>query len=122
MNMRTESGRSRMRIPVWKILILGIALTVNATLFSRLAWGPQSIIAYRELSEQQTVLEEKIAAADADNAAVSKQIRLLQSDDKYVEKMIRRRLNFVRDNEILYLFSDREDAFGHRVHADDGKN
>ena len=115
MNMRTESGRSRMRIPVWKILILGIALTVNATLFSRLAWGPQSIIAYRELSEQQTVLEEKIAAADADNAAVSKQIRLLQSDDKYVE-------NFVRDNEILYLFSDREDAFGQRVHADDGKN
>ena len=122
MNMRTESGRSRMRIPVWKILILGIALTVNATLFFFFLWGPQSIIAYRELSEQQTVLEEKIAAADADNAAVSKQIRLLQSDDKYVEKMIRRRLNFVRDNEILYLFSDREDAFGQRVHADDGKN
>lgn len=122
MNMRSEPGRSRTRIPVWKLLILGIALTVNATLFSRLAWGPQSVIAYRELSEQQTVLEEKIAAADADNAAVSRQIRLLQSDDKYVEKMIRRRLNFVRDNEILYLFSDRQDAFGQRDHADDGKN
>lgn len=118
--MRPEPKRSR--TPIWKLLILAIAFMVNVTLCSRLVWGPQSIIAYREFSGQQQVLEEKIAEADAANADLSRQIRLLQSDDKYVEKMIRRRLNFVRDNEILYLFPDREDAFGQRVHADDGKN
>ena len=121
MNMRPAEPR-RSHTPIWKLLIVGIALMVNATLFSRLVWGPQSIIAYRELSEQQQVLEERIAGADAANAVLSRQIRLLQSDDAYVEKMIRRRLNFVRDNEILYLFPDREDAFGQRVYADDGKN
>ena len=39
-------------------------------------------------------------------ADLSREIRLLQTDDSYVEKMIRQRLNYVRKNEILYLFDE----------------
>ena len=38
------------------------------------------------------------------NLSLSREIRLLQTDQKYVEKMIRQRLHYLRDNEILYLF------------------
>ena len=38
----------------------------------------------------------------------------------YVEKMIRQRLNFVRSNEILYLFTEDANARGALPH--DGKN
>ena len=34
----------------------------------------------------------------------SQEIRLLQYDDKYLEKGKRNRMNFVRENEILYIF------------------
>ena len=59
-------------------------------------------------------------AFDAVNAGLSREIRLLQSDEKYVEKMIRQRLNFVRSNEILYLFTEDANARGALPH--DGKN
>ena len=57
---------------------------------------------------------------DVVNAGLSREIRLLQSDEKYVEKMIRQRLNFVRSNEILYLFTEDANARGALPH--DGKN
>ena len=49
-------------------------------------------------------LQNEIASLDAQNLSLSKEIRLLQSDNKYVEKVIRQRLHYVRDNEILYIF------------------
>ena len=39
-----------------------------------------------------------------ERAALSREIRLLKTDPAYVEKVIRQRLNYVRKNEILYLF------------------
>ncbi len=109
-------------VPVWRLLVGGIALLINVTLVFRLMWGPQSILSYHEFSEQQAELNRKIAEVDAVNAALSRQIRLLQSDEKYVEKMIRHRLNFVRDNEILYLFSDGQESSSQRVQDNDRKN
>lgn len=90
----------------WKGPILCIALFVNAMLMYRLITGPQSLMSYRELNEQYESLNKEIASVDTANASLSREILLLQSDEKYLEKMIRHRLNFVRDNEILYLFSD----------------
>ncbi len=119
MNIYTN-GSSRDSRPVfWKSLILVVAVVVNATLVFRLFWGPQSIVSYRELVAQHTELTEEIERYDAVNAALSREIRLLQSDEKYVEKMIRQRLNFVRGNEILYLFTGNTSS---GASADEGKN
>ena len=52
------------------------------------------------------------AALDEKRAALSREIRLLKTDPAYVEKVIRQRLNYVRKNEILYLFDkSREDSW-----------
>ena len=87
-------------------LVLGISLVLNLLLFYNLIWGTSGAISYNELRERCAALEERIKRISEDNLSLSKEIRLLQSDEKYIEKMIRNRLNFVRGNEILYIFPD----------------
>lgn len=103
-----------------KVFILILAIIVNVVLASRLLWGPQSLVSYRELASQYAELLKERDGFDVVNAGLSREIRLLQSDEKYVEKMIRQRLNFVRSNEILYLFTEDANARGALPH--DGKN
>lgn len=104
-----------------RLCFLGLALALNLVLVGRLVWGGQGLISYRELKSQHEALEKDIKEAEAVNLALSREIRLLQSDDRYVEKMIRKRLNFVRDNEIVYLFPDAPEARP-GVGPDEGKN
>lgn len=84
--------------------VFAVAVLLNMVLLYTLIWGERGIIAYKELRLRCNALEERIRQAGADNLELSKEIRLLQSDEKYIEKTIRNRLNFVRDNEILYIF------------------
>ena len=105
MNVRSTANTSS-KATLWKVFILILAIIVNVVLASRLLWGPE-------------LLKER-DGFDVVNAGLSREIRLLQSDEKYVEKMIRQRLNFVRSNEILYLFTEDANARGALPH--DGKN
>ena len=59
---------------------------------------------YRNLNDSLESIEDEIAVQDETNAALSREIRLLQTDSAYMERAIRQRLNFVRDNEIIYVF------------------
>ena len=54
--------------------------------------------------EKQSELSQELAALNEQRASLSREIRLLKTDPDYVEKVIRQRLNYVRKNEILYLF------------------
>ena len=119
MSVRNGSSAGA-KATVWKMVILAIAVIVNAVLAFRLLWGQQSLVSYRELAAQHLELAKARDDFDAVNAVLSREIRLLQSDEKYVEKMIRQRLNFVRSNEILYLFTDESNLRGALPH--DGKN
>ena len=112
MNTYNSKGSGSSGAVFWRSLILVLALVVNASLVFRLVWGPRSVVSYRELAAQHAELEQEIERYDAINAALSREIRLLQTDGRYVEKMIRQRLNFVRSNEILYLFETDDGAFG----------
>jgi cell division protein FtsB len=85
-------------------IVLVFSLLLNFVLAYNLVWGKSGAIAYMELRERCDTLESRIAAAGEQNLELSREIRLLQSDAKYIEKMIRNRLNFVRGNEILYIF------------------
>ena len=97
-------------------ILLGIAILFNAMLLARLLWGAP---AWQTLRDREADLEDRVAVLDSLNAALSQEIRLLQSDSVYVERAIRQRLNFVRDNEILYLFEEQESR---GASANDSKN
>lgn len=85
-------------------VVFAISVLLNLVLVYNLIWGNSGAIAYEELRTRCEDLEERIQRIADSNLALSKEIRLLQSDEKYIEKMIRNRLNFVRNNEILYIF------------------
>ncbi len=106
----------------WRVFILLALFAVNVALFFRMVWGPQGVIAYRNLKAQHVALEARLTELDRGNLALSREIRLLQTDDKYIEKMIRRRLHYVRDNEILYLFSESQFPTRSGAVSDAGKN
>ena len=94
-----------------KLLFLVLVLLLNAALFSRLMWGSGSIYAWNALKEKQSELSQELAALNAQRASLSREIRLLKTDPDYVEKVIRQRLNYVRKNEVLYLFDkNRQDG------------
>ncbi|MCH5277231.1 MAG: septum formation initiator family protein [Desulfovibrionaceae bacterium] len=90
----------------WKSAILALALFMNLTLAFRLLWGDQSVVAWRALKARLGQMTVELRDLDKRRADLSREIRLLQTDDSYVEKMIRQRLNYVRGNEILYLFDE----------------
>lgn len=87
-----------------KMLFLVLLLLLNAALFSRLMWGSGSIHSWYALKEKHSEVSQELCALNEKRAALSREIRLLKTDPDYVEKVIRQRLNYVRENEILYLF------------------
>ena len=89
---------------LWKLVLLALAIALNLALASRLIWGSNSLYVWRMLKETQNELSDELAKLDEKRAALSREIRLLKTDPAYVEKVIRQRLNYVRKNEILYLF------------------
>lgn len=106
----------------WRTFILLTLGVVNALLFYRMVWSQNGLIAFRDLKEQHAALEARVAELDRSNLILSREIRLLQSDNVYVEKMIRQRLHYVRDNEILYLFTDAQASQRPGVAPHEGKN
>jgi cell division protein FtsB len=85
-------------------IVLTLSIVLSVVLIYNLIWGKSGAIAYTELKERSKVLEERITRIGEQNVELSREIRLLQSDAKYIEKMIRNRLNFVRNDEVLYVF------------------
>ena len=107
---------------VTRRLVLGISVILNLLLFYNLIWGGSGAISYNALRERCTALEDRIKRINEENLALSKEIRLLQSDEKYIEKMIRNRLNFVRGNEILYIFPDETKVESSGVQLNEAKD
>lgn len=85
--------------------LLVVALLLNIALFSRILLGSYN---WKTLKEQESQLSEELDELNAKRMALSREIRLLKTDPAYVEKIIRQRLNYVRKNEILYRFEEKE--------------
>ncbi|MDR2743982.1 MAG: septum formation initiator family protein [Desulfovibrio sp.] len=91
---------------IWRVFILVALTLINVALFGRMIWGSTGLLEYRELKNQHAALQKQLEKLDAKNLSLSREIRMLQSDRQYMEKMIRRHLHYVRENEVLYLFDN----------------
>ncbi len=94
---------------------------LDILLLGKVIWGPTGIMEYQSLNRQYASLKDKIATLDASNMALSRDIRLMQSDSRYAEKMVRQKLHYLRDNEMVYLFAN-PDASRVGAASNDGKN
>lgn len=107
---------------MWYRIIFAISIVLNVALLSQLIWSDYGFTSYREITEQYNELEGRIEDFNRKNVELSREIRLLQSDKSYIERMIRSRWNFVKDDEVLYIFSETGPSHNTGAAPDDGKN
>lgn len=103
-------------------LVFIVSLVLNLVLLYSLIGGQQGIVEYNRLYDQCRKLEERIVLLDEENVALSREIRLLQTDEKYLEKVIRSRLHFIKDNEIRYIFPGEPESESSGALAHEAKN
>lgn len=85
-------------------LLLALILFCNAILLYNLIWSDKGIFAYFDLKNHQKQLKVRIEALAGRSLDLSQEIRWLKSDRAFTEKMTRAHGNYLRDNEIIYLF------------------
>jgi cell division protein FtsB len=72
-----------------------------STLLGKL--GPRDLIA---LQSHRAALEARRDQLAADNAEFRTLIQNLRSNDRYIERLIRRELGYARPDELVYKFAD----------------
>lgn len=87
-------------------LLIGLLVFFNLFLFFRLIWSGQGIFAYFDLKGRHELLREQLKATDRKSLELSREIRRLKNNRSYQEKVIRDRMNFIKENEILYVFPE----------------
>jgi cell division protein FtsB len=90
----------------WLSLIFGgvlVMLLLSALLGSL---GPRDLLA---LQSHRAALEARRDKLEADNTAFRTRIQKLRSDDRYIERLIRRELGYARPDELVYKFADDKD-------------
>ena len=107
---------------MWYRIIFVVSIVLNLALLSQLIWSDYGVTAYLEIKDQYIDLERRIEDFNRKNLELSREIRLLQSDKNYIERMIRSRWNFVREDEVLYIFSETGPSHNAGAAPDDGKN
>jgi cell division protein FtsB len=93
-------------------LIALLLVAANSWLAFQLFLGDNGV---RDLVLQKSRYEEMVRRDQELKDAgrrMSAEIRLLGSDPAFLEKVIRRELNFLKDNEILYLLPRRDRPAG----------
>ncbi|HWR05121.1 MAG TPA: septum formation initiator family protein [Humidesulfovibrio sp.] len=91
-------------------ILLGLLITVNVVLLFRLIWSDHGVIAYMNMRNRSVKLENQLREVDAKSLELSNEIRRLKTDRAYQEMVIRDRMNYVKENEVLYIFSGRTDV------------
>jgi len=91
-------------------ILLGVLIAVNLVLLFRLVWSDHGVIAYMGMRNRSVMLENQLREVDAKSLELSNEIRRLKMDRPYQEMVIRDRMNYVKANEVLYIFSDRTDV------------
>ena len=58
---------------------------------------------YKDLKLKIESVQEKVNDIDLRNRQLSSEIRVLKKNDQYVERLIKRELFYVADNELMYI-------------------
>jgi cell division protein FtsB len=69
--------------------------------------GPRDLMA---LQSHRAALEERRNQLAADNTSLRTRVQKLRSDDRYIERLIRRELGYARPDELVYKFTDNANA------------
>ncbi len=94
------SRPDRGRLNLWPLAL--VALILGFALF-----GDRGILHMLKLSGQKAGLTQKLAELKAQNEELRIEIALLRNDPLYIERIARIELGMVRDDELVFQFTDR---------------
>lgn len=86
-----------------KRIFLFILCTVNIFIVFKIFDEESGLPAYKDLKVKIEGVQEKINDVDFRNRQISSEIRILKKNDQYVERLIKRELFYVADNELMYI-------------------
>ena len=94
----------------WLSLIFGAVLVLLALNVALGPQGPGDLIALRT---HRSSLEARRTRLATDNQRFRTNVQRLRSDDRYIERMIRRELGYARAGELVYRFSSEPETLPH---------
>ncbi len=96
-------------------VLFGLLVILNLYLLLTLIWGKGGFIAYLELDEHYNRLETRLEEYKLESLDLSREIRGLTSDPEQQRQVVRERMNYMGENEFLYIFSSKADALANEA-------
>jgi cell division protein FtsB len=92
------------------LLLVGVLLLLNTLLFQGLFFSTQGIMGFRTQCAQVEELETKVNNLKEENQKLFRKIQAFKNSPRAQEKMVREELGWLRENELLIEFQQRESA------------
>lgn len=86
-----------------KQIFLFLLCVVNIFLVFKIFDEDSGLPVYKDLKIKIDGVQEKIDDVDFRNRQISSEIRILKKNDQYVNRLIKRELFYVADNELMYI-------------------
>lgn len=86
-----------------KRVFLFVLCALNIFLVFKIFDDESGLPVYKDLRLKIESVREKIGEIDQLNRQISSEIRTLKKNDLYVERLIKRELFYVADNELMYI-------------------
>jgi cell division protein FtsB len=96
---------------VYVLQVLGLVLLVlNLLLLYAILFSSKGILGYRQQSGQVLELDAKVRKLKEDNHRLFRRIQGFKNDPRAQERLIREKLGWVRDNELMIEFVSPTDS------------
>lgn len=86
--------------------VIVVGLVIIALLLFYTVFSERGVLKGRQLALQRDALIAKSKIIEAENAQLAEELKRLNKDLKTIEKVARSQLDLVKEDEILYKFTD----------------
>lgn len=93
-------------------LLVGVLLALNILLILTILFSPNGLRGYRKQNQQVKELEQKVLKLKTENQKLFETIQALKTSPKAQEKLVRRELGWVRENEIVLESAEKDNEPG----------
>jgi len=90
------------------LLLVAILLLLNVLLFQSLFFSSQGVMGFRKQCAQVEELETKVNNLKEENQKLFRKIQAYKNSPRAQEKMVREELGWLRDNELVIEFQQKE--------------
>ncbi|GIW44452.1 MAG: hypothetical protein KatS3mg077_1734 [Candidatus Binatia bacterium] len=86
-------------------ILLVLATAGIAALAAHAIWGQYGLLHLRYLEGQQELLEQRLFRLHLENERLRSHLDRMETDDSYLDQVVRERLGLVAPNEVLIEFA-----------------